>query len=99
MPKLAVLNEAEEEIPEGANSAEVVVGIADMIGIDTKSWFLSLFLLCFVFCFFFLFFGAYVVRGGNERSDYFYIMKLSADTRIYIQISILSHVVIPAVCM
>lgn len=34
MPKLAVLNEAEEEIPEGANSAEVVVGIADMIGID-----------------------------------------------------------------
>ena len=31
MPKLAVLNEAEEEIPEGANSAEVVVGIADMI--------------------------------------------------------------------
>lgn len=46
MPKLAVLNEAEEEIPEGANSAEVVVGIADMIGIDTKSWFLSMFLLC-----------------------------------------------------
>ncbi|CAE6911418.1 Poll [Symbiodinium natans] len=34
MPKLAVLNEAEEEVPEGANAAEVVVGIADMIGID-----------------------------------------------------------------
>ena len=70
MPKLAVLNEAEEEIPEGANSAEVVVGIADMIGIDTKSWFLSVFLLCVVFLLkIFKNLCAYVVSDGDERSD------------------------------
>jgi len=34
MPKLAVFSESDDALPEGHNSAQVVVGIADMIGMD-----------------------------------------------------------------